>query len=90
MKNKFFKQHQYLDGEAPSFRQTETVTKAVLQKGMVINMKRDRQVKRIAFEEQTPRLYLPREEAEHLYEKAFWTAAEKDEGEYCRNTTTWD
>lgn len=53
-------------------------------------MYRDRKERRIHFDQQTPRLYLPREDDEILYEKAFLTAEERDEGEYCRNTTTWD
>ena len=38
MKNRFFKQHLRSGGETPSFRKTETVTKAIYQKGMDINM----------------------------------------------------
>ena len=56
----------------------------------VTDMYRDRKERRIHFDQQTPRLYLPREDDEILYEKAFLTAEERDEGEYCRNTTTWD
>ena len=40
MKNKFFKQHLCSDGETPSFRKTENVTKASYQKGTVIIVKK--------------------------------------------------
>ena len=46
--------------------------------------------KAVTFERQTPRLYLPREERERLYERAFLEAEREDAGEYSRDTTTWD
>ena len=48
------------------------------------------QERKITFEKQTPRLYLPREYAEFLYEKGLLRTPCGEEGEYTRDTTTWD
>ena len=44
----------------------------------------------VSFERQTPGLYLPVERRQTLYEKAFLSPEREGDGEYSRNTTTWD
>lgn len=47
-------------------------------------------VPKITFREQTPEVFIETKKPDPLYEKAFLSRESETEGEFKRNTTTWD
>ena len=44
----------------------------------------------VSFKEQTPEMLIGTENENPLYEKAFFSAEDKSQTEYAKNTTAWD